>query len=63
VELEPAFPSPEINGSNRVQAHQKIEVPSSGQFTFVDEPGEERLFVVLSRPPEGIWKLVYSLAR
>ena len=50
------FPSPEINGgSNRVQAHQKIEIPSSGQFTFVDEPGEERLFVVLSDRLRRIW--------
>jgi hypothetical protein len=57
------FPSADINGgNNRVQAHQRIEIPGQGQFTFVDEPGEERLFVVLSRPPApDLEELITSL--
>jgi hypothetical protein len=59
------FPSPEINdGNNRLPAHQRIEVPAGGQFIFVDEPGEERLFFVLSRPPEAdLEQLISSLSR
>ncbi len=59
------FPSPDINhGSNRLPAHRRIEVPAEGQFTFVDEPGEERLFFVLSRPPEAdLEQLISSLSR
>jgi Domain of unknown function (DUF4384) len=59
------FPSPDINhGSNRLPAHQRIEVPAEGQFTFVDEPGEARLFFVLSRPPEAdLEQLISSLSR
>jgi Domain of unknown function (DUF4384) len=59
------FPSPDINdGNNRLPAHQRIEVPAGGQFIFVDEPGEERLFFVLSRPPEAdLEQLISSLSR
>jgi hypothetical protein len=59
------FPSPDINeGDNRLRAHQRLEIPASGQFLFVDEPGEERLFFVLSRPPEtDLDRLISSLSR
>jgi hypothetical protein len=57
------FPSFEINdGKNRVPAHQRIEIPPAGQFVFVEQPGEERLFFVLSRPPEpDLDRLIASL--
>src|SRR5690349_16709984 len=47
------FPSAQIDGgNNRIQAHRRYEVPAEGQFTFENPPGDERLFVVLSRSPE-----------
>lgn len=59
------FPSSAIdNGNNHVQAHRRYEIPAQGQFTFNDPPGEERLFVVLSREPEpDLERLIYSLGR
>jgi uncharacterized protein DUF4384 len=57
------FPSLEINdGKNRLPAHQRIEIPPADQFVFVEQPGEERLFFVLSRPPEpDLDRLIASL--
>jgi Domain of unknown function (DUF4384) len=61
----PLFPSSQIdNGNNHVQAHRRYEVPAGGQFTFENPPGEERLFVVLSREPEAdLEGLMYTLSR
>jgi hypothetical protein len=57
------FPSPEIdNGNNRVPALQSHVVPARGQFTFSNPPGDEGLFIVLSREPEPDFDtLIYSL--
>jgi hypothetical protein len=58
----PLFPSPEIeDGKNRVHANQRVEIPPGAQFTFDDRAGDERLFVVLSRTPDDVDKLIYSL--
>lgn len=50
---KPLFPSPEINGgNNRIAAHRGLEVPSATQaFTFDQQAGEERLFIIYSADP------------
>lgn len=59
------FPSPEIkDGDNRIQRHVRYEIPSGYTFTFDEQPGEEKLFIVLSRQPEGdLDGLIYSLGQ
>ena len=40
------------------------EIPSGYVFTFDEQPGEEKLFIVLSRQPEAdLERLIYSLER
>ncbi len=50
---KPLFPAPDINsGENRVAPHQRYTLPSSSQaFTFDEQPGEERLFLIYSAEP------------
>ncbi len=50
---KPLFPSPDINGGeNRVAPHRRYTLPSSSQaFTFDEQPGEERLFLIYSAEP------------
>jgi Domain of unknown function (DUF4384) len=50
---KPLFPSPDINGGeNRVAPHQRCTLPSSSQaFTFDEQPGEERIFLIYSAEP------------
>ena len=58
------FPSAEIaEGSNHVASgRQTLIPPPPGRFTFDEQAGEERLFIVLSRHPEpSLEKLIYSL--
>jgi hypothetical protein len=57
------FPSPEIkDGDNHVQKRVRYEVPSGYTFTFDEQSGEEKLFIVLSRQPEpDLEGLIYSL--
>ena len=58
------FPRAEVaGGSNRVEAHQKIEVPgSSGGWRFDEHAGTEKLFLVLARQPEpDLNKLIYTV--
>jgi len=59
------FPSPEIkNGDNRIQRLANYDIPSGYTFTFDEQGGEEKLFVVLSRQPEpDLEKLIYSLGQ
>jgi len=59
------FPSAEIkDGDNRIQRRVRYEVPSGYTFTFDEQPGEEKLFVVLSRQPEpDLEGLIYSLGQ
>jgi len=60
---KPMFPSQEIeDGNNRVERGRSYVLPPGSRFYFDDQPGEERLFVVLSRQPEpDLEKLIYSL--
>ncbi len=57
------FPSSEIkDGDNHVQKRVRYEVPSGYTFTFDEQSGEEKLFIVLSRQPEpDLEGLIYSL--
>src|SRR5579863_3460674 len=59
------FPSPEIkDGDNRVQKRVRYEIPSGYTFTFDEQAGEEKLFIVLSRRPEpDLEGLIYSLGQ
>ncbi len=59
------FPSAEIKGGdNRVQHRLSYEIPSGYTFTFDEQPGEEKLFLVLSRQPEpDLEGLIYSLGQ
>jgi len=58
------FPSPEIEGGdNLVKRGQRYEIPAGYTFTFDEQPGVEKLFVVVSRRPEpDLEKLIYSLS-
>ena len=57
------FPSPEIkDGDNHIQKRVRYEIPSGYTFTFDEQAGEEKLFIVLSRQPEpDLEGLIYSL--
>jgi hypothetical protein len=59
------FPSDDIeNGSNHIQRNREYDLPSGGRFAFDEQPGEERLFIVLARRPEpDLEKLIYSLSQ
>ena len=57
------FPAAEVqNGDNRIHKRAKYEIPSGYTFTFDEQAGEEKLFIVFSRQPEpNLEKLIYSL--
>ena len=60
----PLFPSKEIQGGNNaVEKGGRYEIPLAGVwFRFDEHPGEEKLFIVLSRQPEpDLERLVQSL--
>ncbi len=61
---KPLFPSPEVaGGDNRVEKGKPYEIPPGHVFTFDEQPGEEKLFIVLSRKPEpDLEGLIYSLS-
>lgn len=60
---KPLFPSPEIeNGSNWIAGGASYDIPQGYVFTFDEQPGEEKLFVVLSREPvQDLENLIYDL--
>ncbi|HYI95654.1 MAG TPA: DUF4384 domain-containing protein [Bryobacteraceae bacterium] len=59
------FPNEETeSGSNRIQRNREYDLPGGGRFTFDEQPGAERLFIVLTRQPEAdLEKLIYSLSQ
>jgi hypothetical protein len=61
---KPLFPSSEVaGGSNRIEKGKSYEIPAGYVFTFDEQPGEEKLFIVLSRRPESdLDGLIYSLS-
>lgn len=60
----PLFPSPKVaGGDNRVGPGVPYTLPSGYVFTFDDQPGEERIFIVFSRKPEPDFdSLLYKVA-
>jgi hypothetical protein len=59
------FPNEDTeNGSNHVQRNREYDLPGGGRFTFDEQPGNERMFIVLSRRPEpDLEKLIYTLSQ
>jgi hypothetical protein len=59
------FPNSDTeHGSNRIERHREIEIPGGARFTFDEQPGNERLFIVLTRRPEpDLEKLIYALSQ
>jgi len=58
------FPTTDVaGGNNRVESGRQYTIPSApGRFAFDQQPGEEQLFIVLSRQPEpNLEHLIYSL--
>ena len=60
---KPLFPSPEISGGdNKVERGKRYNIPNDSVFSFSGAPGTEKLFIVLSRQPEGdIRSMMYKL--
>ena len=58
------FPSEKIaEGDNRVQKGIRYEIPPGHVFTFDQQPGKERLFIVFARRPVlDLEELIYSLS-
>lgn len=59
------FPSTDVEGgNNRIEkgVTQQIPAGDKGQFLFDEQSGTEKLFLVLTRKPEGdLDKLIYSI--
>ncbi|MCW5965129.1 MAG: DUF4384 domain-containing protein [Bryobacterales bacterium] len=60
---KPLFPSAEAEGGkNYIPAGKVTTIPAGYVFTFDDQAGEEKLFVVFSRKPEpSLESLIYDL--
>jgi hypothetical protein len=61
---KPLFPSSEIaGGDNRAQKGMQYDIPPGYVFTFDEQPGKEKLFLVFSRQPvTDLEALIYSLS-
>ncbi len=59
------FPSAEVDGgSNSIAQGRRYDIPNGFWFTFDEQAGEEKLFIVLSRRPEpDLEGIIYSLSR
>jgi hypothetical protein len=59
------FPNEETEqGSNRIHRNREYEIPAGGRFTFDEQPGAEKMFIILSRRAEpDLEKLIYSLSK
>jgi hypothetical protein len=59
------FPNKDTeHGSNKIDRHREIEIPGGARFTFDEQPGNERLFIVLTRRPEpDLEQLIYALSQ
>lgn len=57
------FPSAEVGGGdNKIAAMQSVEIPPGGRYYFDENPGEEKLFIILSRKAvENLESLIYDL--
>lgn len=51
-------------GNNQIQHNKEYEIPGGGRFTFDEQPGAERMFIVLSRRAEpDLEQLIYALSQ
>jgi len=62
---KPLFPSPQVAGGNNfIEAGRTYDIPPGHVFTFDEQPGEEKLFVVFSRTPvTDLEALIYDLGK
>ncbi len=61
---KPLLPSPDLPGiSNVVEPGTVYSVPPTTGFLVGDPPGEEKLFIVLSRTPEDLQSLIMDMSR
>lgn len=62
---KPLFPSAQIaGGSNFIEAGRTYDIPPGHVFTFDEQPGEEKIFVVFSRQPvTDLEGLIYDLGK
>lgn len=52
------------SGNNRVERNREYEIPGGARFTFDQQPGTERLYLILTRRPEAdLEKLIYALGQ
>ncbi len=61
---KPLFPSAEVaQGDNHAEKGRTYDIPPGYVFTFDDQAGQEKLFIVFSRQPEAnLEGLIYSLS-
>ena len=59
----PLFPNQDTEaGDNRVRRNRRYVVPGTGRFYFDEQPGNERIMIVLTREPvTDLEKLIYDL--
>lgn len=59
------FPNEDTEqGSNRVDRNREYEIPGGGRFTFDEQAGTEKVYIILSRRPEpDLEKLIYALSQ
>ena len=62
-EWQPMFPSEKIDGGdNHIEGFHDYVFPAGYRYSFDEQPGAERLFLILSRDPKPDFEqLVYSL--
>lgn len=62
-EWRPMFPSPDVDGgSNRVEGFHTYTMPPKSRFFFDEQPGTEKVFLVLTREKEtDLENMIYSL--
>lgn len=60
---QPMFPSPDLDGgSNRVEGFHTYTMPLKTRFYFDEQPGTEKVFLVLTREKEAdLENMIYSL--
>ena len=62
---KPLFPSPQVAGGNNfIEAGRTYDIPPGHVFTFDEQSGEEKIFVVFSRQPvTDLEGLIYDLGK
>lgn len=62
---KPLFPSPQVsNGNNYIEPGRPYDIPHGYVFSFDEQAGEEKLFLVVSRQPQqDLENMIYRLSR